>query len=186
MQMLLLKKMLTKIFLPSNTGLTVIKKKDVNIFYIYNTFYFYKLAFKKLGYKDVLDKETNGICVYAPAVNNYKFYLKLLSNFLFSWNFYFFKKIKFTGKGYRITFRKKKKTIIFYFGHSHDTTILFRSVFIKKPHKYKFVIFKNSIKKINKLANMIVKIKPMNFYTKRGIRNSRQIIFKRKGKKNAY
>lgn len=178
--------MIIRIFLPANNYLTVINKKDTNVFYIYNSFYFYKLAFIETVNETAIDPETNSICVQLPAINEYHRYLDKLTKLLFSWNFYFFKKIKFTGKGYRITFRKRRKTIIFYFGHSHDTIILFRSVLIKKPHKYKFVVFKNSLKKINRLVSMIVNIKPMNFYTKRGLRSSRQIIFKRKGKKNAY
>ena len=184
--MLLLKRMLAKLFLPSNVNLTVIKKNDTDIFYLYNAFYFYKLAFKRTIGGGQVDNETNGICVWVPQIVDCKNYSSILAKFLFSWNFYFFRKIKFTGKGYRITFRKRRKTIIFYFGHSHDTIVLFRSVFIRKPHKYKFVVFKNSLKKIEKLMNTIVRIKPMNFYTKRGLRGSRQIIFKRRGKKNAY
>jgi len=74
----------------------------------------------------------------------------------------------------------------FYFGHSHDTIMLFRSVIIKKPHKYKFILLKNDNFKLTSLIKTILKIKPINIYTKRGLRQFRQIIYKRKGKKNAY
>ena len=61
--MLLLKRMLAKLFLPSNVNLTVIKKNDTDIFYLYNAFYFYKLAFKRTIGGGQVDNETNGICV---------------------------------------------------------------------------------------------------------------------------
>lgn len=56
----------------------------------------------------------------------------------------------------------------------------------KRITKYKFLIY--SLKKfdIYKSSRIVVNIKPMNFYTLRGIRYSRQIIYKRKGKKGTY
>jgi len=59
-------------------------------------------------------------------------------------------------------------------------------VLVKKPHKYKFVILNNNIKTLKTLNQQILKIKPLNVYTKRGLRNFRQIIYKRKGKKSSY
>jgi hypothetical protein len=134
-----------------------------------------------------LDSASNSIIFFEMKPNHFSaIFERIFSIFLFSWNYYFFEKIKFTGKGYRITFRRKKKYIIFYFGHSHDTIILFRSVKVKKPHKYKFVVLKNSFNKIKMLGSLITKIKPINVYTKRGIRRSRQWVYKRKSNKATF
>jgi ribosomal protein L6P/L9E len=179
----------SKVFicLPPNLNITMIKRKLSITLYIYNKTYFYKISETEGTQNIFLDKETNTISFVTLKKNPYtKLYVSLLHNFLFSLNYYFFTKIKFTGKGYRIAFRKKKKIINFYFGHSHNTIVVFRSVLLKKPHKYKFLIFSNSKRKLNFLNEMILNIKPINIFTKRGLRNSRQTIFKRTGKKAGY
>jgi hypothetical protein len=56
----------------------------------------------------------------------------------------------------------------------------------KKISKYKFMIFGLKKNKIINLSKFICNIKKVNFYTLRGLRSSRQIIFKRKGKKGTY
>ena len=179
----------SKVFicLPPNINVTMLKKQSSTILYIYSKTYFYKISETEGTQKLFLDKETNTISFLTFKKNPYtKLYISLLHNFLFSLNYYFFTKIKFTGKGYRMAFRKKKKIINFYFGHSHNTIIMFRSIILKKPHKYKFLVFSNSKKKLIFLNKMILNIKPINIFTKRGLRNSRQIIFKRTGKKAGY
>ena len=179
----------SKVFicLPPNINVTMLEKKTSTTLYIYNKTCFYKISTSEGTQQIFLDKETNTISFLTFKKNPYtKLYTNLLHNFLFSLNYYFFTKIKFTGKGYRMAFRRKKKIIHFYFGHSHNTIILFRTVLLKKPHKYKFLIFTNSKKKIALLNKMILNIKPINIFTKRGLRNSRQIIFKRTGKKAGY
>lgn len=57
---------------------------------------------------------------------------------------------------------------------------------IKRLGKYKYFLKSNNQQKLNKIAKQICKIKPINMYTKRGIRLGKQIIFKRKGKKSTY
>lgn len=174
------------ISLPPKTNLTVIKKNSGYMYYIYNEFFFYKIV-KTQPLFQFVDQNSRTLILRDFIENPFNtLFLKKLENFLFSWDNYFYEKIKFTGKGYRITFRKKKKLIIFFFGHSHDTIMVFRSLILKQPHKYKFLIIKNSLYKLKQLVSKITKIKPMNIYTKRGLRNSRQIIKKRKGKKSTF
>ena len=76
--------MLVRVFLPANNNLTVINKKDTNVFYIYNSFFFYKLSFKKIGHQGGVEEGTNSICVCMPAINNYNYYLSKLTKLLFS------------------------------------------------------------------------------------------------------
>lgn len=174
------------ITLPTTTNITVLDNNINYTYIIYNEFFFYKIKKIKTA-PQYFDVESHTIITKNWVENPFNnLFLAKLDNFLFSWNQYFCQKIKFTGKGYRITFRKKKKIIIFYFGHSHDTIILFRSVLLVQPHKYKFVIYKNSFQKLRQLAAKILKIKPMNIYTRRGLRGSQQIILKRKGKKSVH
>lgn len=99
---------------------------------------------------------------------------------------YFCKKIKFKGKGFRLKIKKKHKAIKFLFGHSHLNILFIKNFKLKKCGKYKLTLKSTLFNKINVLAKKITNIKPVNVYTNRGIRISRQIIFKRKGKKGSY
>jgi len=173
--------------LPPFLNYTVIKKNNKFIIYTYNTFFFYQLAQPLDCCLLKIDEETKSFTFKTKTSQTFiKLYQNLLHIFFFSWDSYFFEKIKFKGKGYRIAFQRKKKMMTFYFGHSHDTIFIFRWVLIKKPHKYKFVILKNNIQVLKRLNKQILHIKPLNIYTKRGLRNFRQIIYKRKGKKSSY
>jgi len=173
--------------LPPFLNCTIIKNNNKFIIYNYNNFLFYQLAEPKDCTLIKIDEETKSFIIKTKTTKNFtNLYIQLLHIFFFSWDSYFFEKIKFKGKGYRIAFQRKKKMMTFYFGHSHDTIFIFRWVLIKKPHKYKFIIFNNNLQKLKHLNKKILQIKPLNIYTKRGLRNFRQIVYKRKGKKSSY
>lgn len=175
------------ITLPPFVNLTIIKNQKHFILYNYNKFFFYQLGQPKDLVAIWIDNETKSVgfqTFNSKALT--KLYFYLIQIFFFSWDSYFLEKIKFKGKGYRIAFKKKKKIMKFYFGHSHDTIFIFRWVLVKKPHKYKFIILNNNLQTLKQLNHKILKIKPVNIYTKRGLRNFRQTIYKRKGKKSSY
>lgn len=175
------------ICLPPFINTTVIKTENKLIVYNYNSFFFYQIMQPRDSTFINIDSETKSFSFETTNEKTFtKLYKNLLEVFFFSWDSYFFEKIKFKGKGYRIAFKKKKKMMTFYFGHSHDTIFIFRWVLVKKPHKYKFIILNNNVKTLKILNRQILKIKPLNVYTKRGLRNFRQVIYKRKGKKSSY
>jgi ribosomal protein L6P/L9E len=110
-----------------------------------------------------------------------------LKKVIFSYNHRFFIKIKYKGKGFKMKIRKKKlKMIKYWFGHSHLNVSFFKNIKLKKCGKYKFTIKSSSLKKLNSLEKKICQIKPLNKYTKRGIRAGRMFFEKRKGKKSSY
>ena len=100
----------------------------------------------------------------------------------------FFNKIKFKGKGFRVRFKKNKKILKFTFGHSHINYIFINNTKtkIKRLGKYKYIFKNKNNLKINLFLKKICEIKPINMYTKRGIRVGRQIVYKKKGKKSTY
>jgi hypothetical protein len=57
---------------------------------------------------------------------------------------------------------------------------------VKRLGKYKYVLKSKNDLKMNLFLKKICNIKPINIYTKRGIRLGKQIIYKRKGKKSTY
>src|SRR4051812_9906383 len=98
----------------------------------------------------------------------------------------FFEKINFKGKGFKLRIKKKNKFIFYMFGHSHINVALLGKTKIKRLTKYKY-IFKLRNKYILKsTVTNICNVRPLNIYTKRGLRKTRQFVFKRKGKKSTY
>jgi hypothetical protein len=89
-------------------------------------------------------------------------------------------KIKFTGKGYKIK-KNSKNSLVLLFNRSHTTTIWWKNIFLKKLKKYKMYI--KYTKMNTKIIETITNIRPINIFTKKGLRKSRQVLLKKKGKK---
>jgi ribosomal protein L6P/L9E len=119
------------------------------------------------------------------STNFFRVYWSHLTKIFNSFNKPFFKKLRFKGKGYYI-FKNIRQTITPQFGHSHRLYLYayFASViFLSKTHIFLFGFLKNDI------VNLSYKIKEMrsiNIFTGRGVRFSRQIIYKKTGKVSSY
>jgi ribosomal protein L6P/L9E len=133
-----------------------------------------------------IDLETYCLKFIKYYNNNINFIFNEANKYLKTFEIYFFIKIKFKGKGFKIKFNKKLRLIKFFFGRSHVTFYKLKKLKLKKINKYKFLLKGLNLSKLKKNASNITKIKPVNVYTLRGIRVSRQYISKRKGKKSSY
>jgi ribosomal protein L6P/L9E len=116
--------------------------------------------------------------------NNFKNDFKFLNFFLKNIHTGFFIKIKFIGKGFRIQSFKKKKVINFTFGHSHMYKVFMQDLFFKRLSKYKYFFKTKNIFLLNNLKINLLKIKPLNEYTLRGLRLAKYTVVKRKGRKS--
>lgn len=146
--------------------------------YMYNDFFFYKLDSFANDVGMFVDRETNTVIYQHKQKKEYNVKFKnIFKNFLFTLDNYYFEKIRFAGKGYRVVLKKKKKRMKFKFGHSHKKMIFFKNIHLKKYHKYKFILYNNNKKTVTNTALLVCAVKPTNLYTKRGIRRSRQILF---------
>lgn len=156
----------------------------INIFLINSDKKLILTFFKKSIF---IDKWSNSVILLNNKINfNSVKINNLVLNFLKSWDKYFYNKIKFKGKGFRIKFFKKIKLIKFYFGKSHKTFFILKKIKRKKINKYKFIVLGLNNDKLKIISKKISNIKNINLYTLRGLRFSRQIIYKRKGKKGTY
>ena len=159
-----------KIYLPKNIKLVYLN----NIYiYLYNFNYFISLNF--INYNLYFNKFLNILKI--KKVYNKKF----LNNFLFTWDNFFFSKIYFLGKGFKL--KKIKKNIYFNFNYSHIKLIINQNIILKKIQKTKLIIFSKNINNLNNFCKLIQNIRQINPYTKRGLRKSKQIIYKKKNKK---
>jgi hypothetical protein len=124
------------------------------------------------------------------TINKTPLFFKNLNKFLQSYTFnsttFYYKKIRFKGKGYKIKKTKKKKSFKLYFGHSHKNYIFSGGLILKKLSKYRLLLLTNNKKCLNKVTKLITNIKIINRYTKRGLRCTKQFILKRPGKKSTY
>ena len=144
------------------------------IIYIYNINY-------SLWFKINTFYNTHISYILLTNNNNYKI-LQQFNLFFYMWAFWFIKKIKFKGKGYKYT--KQKNKITFLFNHSHITEVFFNNTKCIRQKKVKFLIYTNKLEIIKNTAKMVVDIRCINKYTKRGLRTNKQWIKKRKGKIN--
>lgn len=155
-------------------------KKNANVYiYIYSSNWFIKANVN--NYETVYKKSLNilELSTKQPFYKN-KAITTILNNFIFSWETFFFKKVSFTGKGFKI--KKKQKIVFFFFNKSHISLLICNSAIIKKINKQKILFFYKNYDLYEKILNKILKIRYANIYTKRGLRFSRQLILKRKGK----
>ena len=160
-----------------------LKGKSKNLFYCYNKTYYYKFSAKHFYF----DEETNSAVIsFKTKIECTSFFTNFFKKFIKSVDCYFFLKIKFKGKGYKIKFFKKKKIMKFYFGRSHLTYVRYKRIILKKNLKYKFVLKSNNLEFLKKAGSTTLSVKPINIFTLRGLRIGRSIIYKRKGKKGSY
>lgn len=100
--------------------------------------------------------------------------------YLLQFNYIIFLKIKFTGKGYKIK-KNSNKSMVLLFNRAHITNIWWKNIKILKIKKYKIYV---KLQKINlNIVSKILNIRFVNIFTKKGLRLSKQILFKKKGKK---
>jgi len=175
-----------KLNIPVNFNFILIKKFNKIILIIFNEKFKFILFFKKNN-NIKINKNLNFVEYKNIFLkNNYFVINNMFYKFLEKLNKYYFLKIKFKGKGYKIGFYKKIKIINFYFGKSHKSIFAYNNLKIKKLSKYKFMVLKNDFDSLKKIGLKIINIKKINEYTNRGLRLSRQIIIKRKGKKGSF
>jgi len=109
----------------------------------------------------------------------------LSSRFFIATFFFFFKKITFKGKGFKLK-KTKKKMFKFFFGSSHFICYYNSSSISKKFGKQKHIFLSTKLKKLKKSLLPFLVIKPVSWYTKRGLRFTKQIIQRRAGKKSTH
>lgn len=93
-----------------------------------------------------------------------------------------FKKIKFNGKGYYL-YRTKKNLLGLQFNYSHKLIIFSNNIFIKNFSKRSWIFFGCNKLDLFFLSNYFKNYRPINVFTKTGIRFSKQLIFFKKKKK---
>jgi hypothetical protein len=69
------------------------------------------------------------------------------------------------------------------FNHSHLTWLLLFNTFCVKKSKSKYLFALKNCLKLTYLVQLILNIRPINIYTRRGINTAKQKLYKKIGKR---
>lgn len=106
-------------------------------------------------------------------------YLNVLLNFYLISNL----KIRFSGKGYKLV--KYAERVALYLNTSHTQWLFLFKSMVFKIQKQKYLIVNLNKKELSNISQNLVNARPLSIYTKRGLRASRQDVFKKIGKRSA-
>ena len=136
--------------------ITLLQIKNINFFYLLN---------KKNFWFDV-----------KSSIISHKYYV---STFV-----YFFSRIIWRGKAYRVRLFKINNKFTFNFGYSHWTKLLYDSTqfLFYKLGRQNYLVFYHTREHQNQLFSLFSNIRKMNKYTKRGIRVKKLPYIRRFGK----
>ena len=182
--------MIVTIPLNNNLNYNIIKKKNFLYFIVFSNTIYLKYTLFENSKINILN-DLNVINININFYNDLSSIKNIISNLSNSLNIYFYKKITFSGKGYKIkkiykNIKNINKSIIsFFFNKSHFNIVYFNNVLVKKLKKTKLIISSVNIKHLYYLSNTILNIRKVNIFTLKGLRLSRQIVYKKVGKKSS-
>jgi len=97
----------------------------------------------------------------------------------------YFKKLKLKGKGYYI-YKNFRNTIAPQFGYAHKRYIYSYLLFVKFLSKKSLILFGINKNDLLKISFELYYIRTYNIFTSKGIRFTKQIIYKKVGKISNY
>jgi ribosomal protein L6P/L9E len=97
----------------------------------------------------------------------------------------FFNKLKFRGKGYYI-YKNKRNTVAFQFGYSHRVRIFTHFIGVKILSKTTIFFFGINKFDIFDASYLFFYKRPISIFTGKGVRFTRQLIYKKTGKISSY
>lgn len=179
----------TQFYLPNNWSAVLYQNtKNTNnyLYYFFTYNYFFSLTLPKTFIFLTFDSNIRTFLIEFFFKNNYwTLFWNYYRLIFFSFTKLFFKKIKFKGKGYYV-FKNFRNTIAPQFGYSHIIRVY--SFFLNVKFLTKTSIFLFGINKIEitKMALSFYLTKPINVFTGRGVRFSKQIVYRKTGKMSTY
>lgn len=176
--------------LPFGWEVLFLKKKisffNSKIWYFFSNIYFFKFALgnylTNINFDPHLRLASLSFLYYH---NSLIFYTKFVYMLFRTFSVPYYLKLKFRGKGYYI-FKNFRNTITPQMGFAHRIYVYSFSIIVRFLSKVKILLFGLSKKDIFKYGLKIKQIRPIKIFTGRGIRFSRQIIYRKVGKVSSY
>jgi len=133
-----------------------------------------------------LDRHTSSVLfTFNCDVDRIKLFYQKLTQLIRLFYLPFFLKLKFKGKGYYV-YKNKRNTITPQFGFSHRNYVYSSSLNVKFLSKTKVFLFGLSKIDALRVAYTFKRLKPINIFTGRGVRFSKQLIYRKTGKISSY
>ena len=156
------------------------------VFHMTNKTYYANLGFKNTYGFVSFDTYTNVISF--KSIYSQCFYLLFFRTFESALTAFLkptFIKLKFKGKGYYI-YKNYRNTIAPQFGYSHRVYIYSYFCAVKFLGKTKVLLFGFSKNDLLASALLVKEKRSINIFTGRGVRFSKQVIYKKQGKVSSY
>jgi len=132
------------------------------------------------------DSRTRSVNILLFASTQYiHLYLKTLQKLLYMFSQVQFIRMKFRGKGYYI-YKTLRNTIAPNFGYAHRVYVYAYFVSLKFLSKTSILIFGLLKTDLFKVGDNFKATRPINIFTGRGVRFTRQIIYRKTGKVSSY
>ena len=182
--------MLINIHLNNKLNFNVLKKNDNYFILIFDRYVFVKYVLSKHS-NVYVSSNINYINIKLNFFVNYLYFQSIMDDINNNINNYFSKKITFIGKGYKLKrFVKNKKPLLhnlisFYFNTSHINIVYFFNIIVKKLKKTKIIVSSVNKNYLTNILKLILNIKRLNLFTQKGLRMSRQLVYKKIGKKSS-
>ena len=168
-----------------NNNIIFLKKKNGLLTIIENDNIYILLPLNDFEADTYLDKSIFSITVKKPTWEiNTANEIKLLQKNEHEFKKLYFIKIKFTGKGFRLSSIKTKKVLETFFGYSHILYCYLGAINYKRLKKTKYFFWSKNNNFINTMSRITNQVKKVNPYTLRGLRLAKLQITKRKGRKS--
>lgn len=161
----------------------MLRKKSI---FIYSTTYYFTLGIPNGLVECLYDINTRSLSIHSLYVNNsYRIFwskLKECSSLFYTPQFL---KLKFKGKGYYV-YKNKRNTITPQFGYAHRLYLYSYFVSVKFLSKTSIFLFGFLKSDLLKVGYGLKQMRPINIFTGRGARFSKQVIYKKQGKVSSY
>jgi ribosomal protein L6P/L9E len=175
-------------YVPGNWSILLFRAKGGNrqaVKLVSETYYFHLWPPFNIPFF-YLDINTSTLSFTSIYVNSfYRTYWQELLTLFESFSKPFFKKLKFKGKGYYI-YKSRRNTITPQFGYAHRLYVysFFTSVFFL--NKTTIMVFGLLKADVNLTALRIKRMRVISIYTGRGVRFSREAVYRKVGKVSSY
>lgn len=162
------------------------KGSDSRNVYMYSQTYFFQLVLPRDSSYARIAATPCVIALTLPYNYNFtRLYLVELRKVMSMFYRPTFMKLKFKGKGYYI-YKNKRNTITPQFGYSHRLYTYAYFVNVKFLSKTSIFIYGYVKSDIVGVSQAVRAMRPISIFTGRGVRFSRQIIYKKAGKISSY
>ncbi len=158
----------------------------VKILYLSSSKYFFKVPLVTSLMLFNLDRRTKSVNILLLSATPWvHLYLKTLQKLLYMFSQVQFVRMKFRGKGYYI-YKTLRFTIAPNFGYAHRVYVYAYFVSLKFLSKTSIILFGLLKTDLFKVGDAFKKTRPINIFTGRGVRFTRQIVYRKTGKVSSY